>query len=203
MKLLQRNDLFSWSEFNEERNLDFNSWLWVRSKGNVLIDPLPMTEHDRQHLERLGGAEFIIVTNSDHCRDAEKIAGYTGAKLYGPSQEMSDFPIVCDQWLHDGEDVVPGLTVIELAGSKTPGELALLLEGSTLITGDLIRCHQAGELCLLPDAKMSSKTSAVESLKRLAALPALEAILPGDGWPIFRDGGGALRRLVDTVSSLP
>ena len=81
MKLLQRNDLFSWSEFNEERNLDFNSWLWVRSKGNVLIDPLPMTEHDRQHLERLGGAEFIIVTNSDHCRDAEKIAGDTGAHV--------------------------------------------------------------------------------------------------------------------------
>ena len=203
MKLLQRNDLFSWSEFNEERNLDFNSWLWVRRDGNILIDPLPLSKHDRQHLESLGGAAFIVITNSDHCRDAGKIAAHTGAKLYGPSREKADFPIACDQWLRNDEEVVPGLEVIELQGSKTPGELALLLEGSTLITGDLIRCHQAGELCLLPDAKLSDKNSAVDSLKILAALPAIDAVLPGDGWPIFRDGGEALRQLVRTVSTVP
>ena len=202
MKLLQRNDLFSWSEFNEERNLDFNSWLWVRSDGNVLIDPLPMSGHDRQHLESLGGAEFIVITNSDHCRDAEKIAADTGAKLYGPNQEKADFPIACDQWLRNGEEVVPGLTVIELEGSKTPGELALLLEGSTLITGDLIRCHQAGELCLLPDAKLSNKNNAIESVKHLAALSAMDVVLPGDGWPIFQYGAEALSRLVRTLSNI-
>jgi hypothetical protein len=31
-----------------------------------------------------------------------------------------------------------------LNGSKTPGELALVLEKTTLITGDLVRAHQAG-----------------------------------------------------------
>lgn len=156
-----------------------------------------MSGHDRQHLESLGGAKFIVVTNSDHCRDAEKIARDTGATLCGPIQEKANFPLACDQWLHNSKQVVPGLTVIELEGSKTPGELALLLEGSTLITGDLIRCHRAGELCLLPDAKLSNKKSAIESLKLLAALPAINAVLPGDGWPIFRYGAEALRRLVD------
>lgn len=201
MKLLHRHDLFSWSEFNEERNLDFNSWLLVRSDGNVMIDPLPMSEHDRQHLDSLGGAEFIVITNSDHCRDAEKVAAHTKGKLYGPRQEKSDFPLACDKWLGSDEEVVAGLTVIELEGSKTPGELALVLEDDTLITGDLIRCHQAGELCLLPDAKLSNKDSAIESLKRLAAMPAINAVLPGDGWPIFRYGAEALNRLVHIQST--
>ena len=201
MKLLHRQDLFSWSEFNEERNLDFNSLLWQRSNGNVLIDPLPMSEHDRRHLESLGGAKFIVVTNSDHCRDAEKIASDTGAKLYGPNREKVGFPIACDQWLQNSDQVVPGLIVIELAGSKTPGELALLLEGSTLITGDLIRCHKAGELCFLPDAKLSNKSNAIESLEHLAAMPGIDAVLPGDGWPIFRYGAEAIYRLVRSLSS--
>jgi hypothetical protein len=201
MKLLHRDDLFSWSEFNEERNLDFNSWLWQRSDGNVLIDPLPMSAHDRQHLESLGGAKFIVVTNSDHCRDAENIARDTGAKLYGPNQEKTNFPIACNHWLQNGDQVVPGLIVIELAGSKTPGELALLLEDNTLITGDLIRCHKAGELCLLPDAKLSDKKMAIESLVHLADLPGIDAVLPGDGWPIFRYGAEAIGRLVRALSN--
>ena len=74
MKQLHRKDLFGWSEFNRERNLDFHSVLWVRDGGNVLIDPLPMSEHDHSHLQSLGGVGFIVITNSDHCRDAEHIA---------------------------------------------------------------------------------------------------------------------------------
>ena len=66
MKQLHRKDLFGWSEFNKERNLDFHSVLWVRDGGNVLIDPLPMSEHDHSHLQRLGGVNFIVITNSDH-----------------------------------------------------------------------------------------------------------------------------------------
>lgn len=91
--------------------------------------------------------------------------------------------------------MVPGLTAITLHGSKTPGELALLLEETTLVTGDLIRSHQAGRLALLPEEKLSNKQQAVGSLKRLAGLPLIEAVLTGDGWPVFRDGGRALAEL--------
>src|SRR5207344_646386 len=50
MKSLHRADLFGWSRFDEKRNVDFCSVAWIRPVGNVLIDPLPMTEHDRAHL---------------------------------------------------------------------------------------------------------------------------------------------------------
>jgi len=165
MKQLHRKDLFGWSEFNEERNLDFHSVLWVRDEGNVLIDPLPMSEHDHDHLQRLGGVNYIIITNSDHCRAAEHIATSTGALVYASAGEEDRFPIVCDHWIHDKEEVFAGLIAYQLNGSKTAGELALLLEHHTLITGDLIRCHIAGELCLLPDAKLTDKALAIKSVE--------------------------------------
>jgi len=199
MKQLHRKDLFGWSEFNAERNLDFHSVLWVRDEGNVLIDPLPLSEHDHSHLQSLGGVNFIVITNSDHCRDAEHIAQDTGAEIYGPAAEEDTFPLVCERWIHDNEEIVPGLIAYALNGSKTPGELALLLEHTTLITGDLIRCHVGGELCLLPAAKLSDPHQAILSVKRLADLPGIKAVLPGDGWPLFTHGGEALHRLARSI----
>ncbi len=197
MKQLHRKDLFGWSEFNQERNLDFHSVLWVRESGNILIDPLPLSDHDLTHLQTLGGASIIIITNSDHCRDAENIATQTGAKIVGPSGEQENFPIACDRWISDDEEIVPGLIAYQLEGSKTPGELALVLENSTLITGDLIRCHVAGELCLLPNAKLTDTALALQSVTRLANLTTIDVVLTGDGWPIFNNGSDALKRLVE------
>jgi metallo-beta-lactamase superfamily protein len=199
MKQLHRKDLFGWSEFNEERNLDFYSVLWVREQGNVLIDPLPLSEHDKQHLQTLGGASIIVITNSDHCRDAEKIAQQTGAVVYAPMGEQDSFPIDCSRWLADNEEIVPGLIAYSLEGSKTPGELALILENSTLITGDLIRCHLAGELCLLPDTKLTDRNLARLSVIRFANMAAIDTVLTGDGWPVFHHGNAALKQLVVSI----
>lgn len=195
MKQLHRADLFGWSAFDDERNLDFHSVLWVREQGNVIIDPLAMSEHDYKHLHQLGGASIIVITNSDHCRNAKNIAALTGAVIYGPAAEQHSFPIVCKHWVADLEEIVPGLEAYKLDGSKTPGELALILEHDTLITGDLIRCHCGGELCILPDAKLADKTLAIKSVKRLANLSAIKTVLSGDGWPLFNNGGEALQKL--------
>lgn len=199
MKQLHRKDLFSWSEFNPERNLDFHSVLWVRAGGNVLIDPLPLSAHDQNHLRLVGGAKFIIITNSDHCRDAFHIAKITDATVYGPVSEQDKFPIACEHWLHDSQELVPGLTAYQLQGSKTPGELALVLDGDTLITGDLIRSHMGGELCLLPEAKLTDATLAKQSVKRMAELPGITTVLVGDGWPLFNQGGVALKNLARII----
>jgi glyoxylase-like metal-dependent hydrolase (beta-lactamase superfamily II) len=202
MKSLHRGDLYSWSTFDAERNVDFNSIVWVRADGNVLIDPLPLSDHDWQHLQSLGGAAFIVITNSDHIRDAEAIAQKTGAQLLGPQAEQATFPVPCDRWLKDGDEVVPGLEVLELNGSKTPGELALILEDLTLITGDLVRAHRANALMLLPDAKLKDKAAAIASVQRLANLEQIEVVLVGDGWSIFQNGHQYLQVLVPTFASV-
>jgi glyoxylase-like metal-dependent hydrolase (beta-lactamase superfamily II) len=196
MKLLHRTDLYTWSAFDAERNVDFNSIVWVRPEGNVLIDPLPLSIHDWTHLHSLGGAAIIVITNSDHIRDAEMIAQKTGAQLLGPQAEQATFPVPCDRWLKDGDEVVPGLDVLELHGSKTTGELALLLDDLTLITGDLVRAHRANALMMLPDAKLTDKAAAIASVQRLADLAQIETVLVGDGWPIFQNGHQYLQELI-------
>ena len=200
MKRLHRPDLFGWSLFDESRNLDFHSVLWQRAGGNVAIDPLPLSPHDRKHLEELGGVALVVVTNSDHTRAAESIAKEHGARLAGPAAERATFPFACDLWLADGDEPVPGLRALALDGSKTPGELALILDGTTLVTGDLVRAHEGGRLTTLPAAKLRDSARAVASVRRLAALPGIDAVLVGDGWPIFRGGSTALRELAEGLA---
>ena len=91
------------------------------------------------------------------------------------------------------------MSVFALEGSKTPGELAFLLENTTLITGDLIRAHEGGKLCMLPDAKLKDRQAAVKSVKRMASLEKIQAVLPGDGWPIFSQGKEALNKLAASI----
>ena len=199
VKRLHRPDLYCWSVFDESRNLDFHSVLWVRPGGNVAIDPLPLSPHDRKHLDALGGVALVVITNSDHTRDAESLARRWDARIAGPRAERDGFPFACDLWLGDGDEPLPGLRVLALEGSKTPGELALLLDGTTLVTGDLVRAHEGGHLTMLPQPKLRDVAAAALSVQRLAALPDIEAVLVGDGWPIFRGAGDALRELARTL----
>jgi glyoxylase-like metal-dependent hydrolase (beta-lactamase superfamily II) len=201
MKRLHRADLWGWSVFNPERNIDFHSTLWQRPAGNIAFDPLPQSEHDRQHLLSLGPLAFIVITNSDHVRDAVALAEATGAKLAGPRGEQGEFPVRCDRWLAEGDQLVEDLEIVTFEGSKTPGELACIIAGHTLITGDLLRAHQAAQLMLLPDAKLSNKPRAIADVKRRLGSRELEAVLVGDGWPIFRDGQRALRELIATLDA--
>jgi len=204
MKLLHRHNLYCWSQFDEDRNIDFHSYAWVTdgeagSKDVVVIDPLPMSEHDKKHLGTLGKVNRILITNSDHVRAAEQLAKDTGAEIWGPVAEKDDFPIKCDHWLGEEKNAIEGLDSYALSGSKTGGELAFVIEKNTLITGDLIRAHSGGKLCMLPDAKLKHKTLAVEAVKRLANLKGIHAILPGDGWPVFRNGSKVLAELVSSL----
>jgi len=201
MKQLHRKDLFAWSKFDEERNVDFNSVLWVRTGGNVMIDPMPLSPHDEAHLKSLGGAEWIVITNSDHVRDSKAISEKLKAKIAAPAGERDSFPLVCDRWLSEGDELVPGLIAFEMQGSKTRGELVLVLEQTTLITGDLIRAHRAGSLMLLPDSKLVDRSQVHSSLNRLLTLKEIETVLVGDGWSIFRDGAVQLKELTGRLTT--
>jgi glyoxylase-like metal-dependent hydrolase (beta-lactamase superfamily II) len=202
MKRLHRRDLYCWSVFNERLDIDFNSFAWVHEHGNILVDPLPLSAHDRKHLADLGGAAWIVLTNSSHVRAAKELATELGCRIAGPAAEQAQFPIPCDRWLKEGDEIHPGLRVLELEGSKTPGELALVLEETTLIAGDLLRSHRAGELMLLRQEQgLKDAAKAAASLRRLLAYRSLEALLLGDGWSVFRDGRKQLEEFLHALEA--
>jgi hypothetical protein len=184
MKALHKPNLFCWSVFNEERDLDFHSVFWTSAHGNVAIDPLPLSEHDRRHVEALGGIQDIVITNSDHLRGAAELAAMSGARVWGPRLELARLERLGARGVGDGEQPIAGLEVFELHGSKT------------LVVGDLVRGHRAGRLNLLPDAKLADRKQALGSLRRLTELSSNEAVLVGDGWPVFHGGRHALHALL-------
>ena len=61
MKALHRPDLFTWSAYDAALRMDFNSLLWRRPDGNVIVDPLPLAAPDEEHLAELGGAAFLVL----------------------------------------------------------------------------------------------------------------------------------------------
>lgn len=202
MKRLQKQNLFCWSSFDETRNIDFHSYIWVRNEGNIIFDPLPLTEHDKKHINTLGKVSHIIISNSDHVRNAKELAAETGAEIWGPEAEKGDFPIECEKWLGEEKGLVEGLDVYALSGSKTDGELAFVIDGETLITGDLIRAHCGGALCILPDPKLKNKNDAINSVRKLASITGINAVLPGDGWPVFRNGDSVMAELLASIESV-
>lgn len=201
MKTLHKANLYCWSQFDEARNIDFHSYLWVRPEGNIAIDPLPLSYHDQEHLISTGQLTHILITNSDHIRAAVELSATTGAVIWGPEAEKESFMIDCSRWLGESKQVLNQLDVFCLQGSKTSGELAFLLEGDTLITGDLIRSHAGGTLCLLPDGKLNDRQLAIESVQKIASIKGLEAILTCDGWPVFRHGEQVLQELLHSLQT--
>lgn len=196
MKRTHRPDVRCWSRFDEARDLDFNAWAWVRGGRTVLIDPLPLSDHDRAELEAAGPVTHVVVTNSDHTRASAEIAARYGAIIVGPEGERDRLGVACDRWVDTGDEIVEGLVAIAMEGSKTPGELALLLEATTLVTGDLVRGPAGGGLALLPPNKLADPAKARASVRGLLELKHIDAVLVGDGWPVFRDGRARLEELV-------
>ncbi len=201
MKRLHRPDLFQWSAYQTHLDIDFNSLLWVRPEGNVLFDPLPLSDHDAKQLLDLGGVKAILVTNSRHIRAAAQIAEGYSAAIFGPAGEAETFPLSTAGLLGEGDEPFRGLRVLALSGSKTPGELAFVLDETTLICGDLVRSHRAGHLQLLREQQgLSDPKAAAAEVARLAALPKIEAVLVGDGFCEFRDGAKRLAELRDELA---
>ncbi len=176
--------------------MDFNSFAWVRPDGIVLVDPLPLSDHDCAELERRGPIARVVVTNGDHVRGALEIVDRYGAELVAPRGERSHPAFSAARLVGHGDEVVDGLVAIELDGSKTQGELALLLDQTTLVTGDLVRAPRGGSLAILPDAKLFDRAAAIASVHRLLENTRVDAVLVGDGWPIFRGARTELAALV-------
>lgn len=196
MKELPGKEIYTWSTYSDEHQIDFHSFLIYLIEGNILVDPLPFSPEDEKDLLGLGPIAAIVLTNSDHIRGSEEIAKKLGVPIYAPDGERDAFPFRIVRWLKDGDFVVPELQVFAMEGSKTKGELALILEKTTLITGDLIRSHEEERLTLLPDEKLKDKTKVIASIKRLIALPDLKTVLVCDGGPMIEDGKVQLEALV-------
>jgi glyoxylase-like metal-dependent hydrolase (beta-lactamase superfamily II) len=189
MKRLLLDNFYSWSVFSEQRQIDFSGHLWVREAGNVVIDPVAISDGDLSQLLELGGAALIVATNRDHARMSAFFSDQTGAEVLAHEADATSFTFAIDRQLTDGEDVVPGMKVVHMRHGKSPGEIALVWPDlRAAFVSDLVWGGPSGSLSFLPDEVLADPPRAALELRRLLAYPEVETILVGDGDSIFGNG---------------
>ncbi len=203
MKRALSDEFYSWSVFNEDRQIDFNGHLWVREgEGNILIDPVPMIDSDLEQLDSLGVVGHVVITNRDHERQAAFFRARTGAQVVIHEADAPLLESAPDRTVADAEEIVPGLRAVHLRHGKSPGEIALYWPQKRLILGgDLIVGAPLGELSILPDPKLENPAAAVLELRKLLALN-FDSILLGDGHSLFSGAREHLLRCLESRSDI-
>ena len=194
-------DVYCWSVFNEDRQIDFNGHLWVREEGNVLFDPVPMIKSDLAQLDRLGGAAWIVLTNRDHEREAGAFRERTGARVIAPEADAGTLGVSVDRAVGEGE-ILPGLRAVPLEHGKSPGEIALYWpEREVILAGDLVVGAPVGRLSLLADEKLDDAPAAALECRKLLALE-FDAILVGDGHSLVTGAREQLLRCLEARTDI-
>lgn len=188
MKRLILKDMYSWSVFSEARQIDFNAHLWVRDEGNIVIDPVAISDADRTQFEELGGAKWIVITNRDHEREAASFQEWTNAEIIVHEADADLLDIKPARTISDGENIVPGLKAIHLQHGKSPGEIALYFTNKqALLFGDIVAGEPMGQLTLLADEKLEDAPKAAMQLRKVLPLN-FNVVLVGDGHSLFKEG---------------
>ena len=199
MKRLSLDNFYSWSVFSEQRQIDFSGHLWVREEGNVVIDPVAISDSDLSQLIELGGAAVIVATNRDHARMSVFFREQTGAEVLAHEDDVASFSFAIDRQIVDGEELVPGMEVVHLRHGKSPGEIALVWpELRAAFISDLVWGGPSGAFSFLPDEKLADPPRAALELRKLLAYPEIDTILVGDGHSIF---GNARERLLECLAA--
>jgi uncharacterized cupin superfamily protein len=174
--------VWSWSRWQPDRGLDFNSFFAEHADGNLVVDPLETDEETLAEL-RARGVAAILVTNRDHERASAALAQALGAPVIASALDGQLLARAPDRTVEPGERLF-GWTVLGFDGLKTPGEIALIdrIGRSAAIVGDSLWGKPAGALTLMP--KVADPDRAVLSLRKLRARH-VEHLLVGDGACVF------------------
>ncbi len=192
------SDILTWSWFSEPHGYNFNGHLVRDPGGSICIDPVEPTKDDMDALVRECVA-WIILTNRNHSRAANRVRASTGARAvihaddadHARSQETE-----LDDALEVGGTVGP-LELVDASG-KSPGEVALLWRArGILIVGDAIIGNPPGQCGLLPERVMDDPARLRRNVRKFLDLD-FNILLVGDGESIRQNAKVRLKELVDT-----
>ncbi len=167
--------------FNAESSYGSDSYFIRSAAGNGLIDSPRFTPVLVRKFREMGGLSWIFLTHRDDVADADKYAKEFGARRMIHAYDQAaqkDAEIV----LEGTDDKVIGDARIIFTPGHTRGHCVLLWKGRYLFTGDHLPWDD-DEKALRPfrDACWYSWKEQIESVRKLAAYPGVEWVLPGHG----------------------
>lgn len=190
-------NIYQWSWFSQEKQLDFNGLFLTIGEHRILIDPPPLPQEEAMRMKQGGPVDYVLITNRDHEREAETCRKTFNCRLYVPEADAPQMTIKPDKTYRDGELLPGGIWAVQLQHQKSAGETALFLpQGKgVLIVGDALIGAPPGSLRLLPAEKYADTREAKEGLRRLLKYN-FDAILVGDGASIVTGARTVVEQLL-------
>ena len=137
--------IYTWHEFSEEKQLNFNGYFLVSRGESVLIDPPRMIDKDIAELESLAGkntanpVKAILLSNVHHERDCNEFSKRFGAGVWINEKDSAGLEENANKTFLDGDTLPCGLISIKFEDQKSPGESAFFLkERGVMILGDAL-----------------------------------------------------------------
>lgn len=194
-------DIWQWSWFSDEKQLDFNGLFLMIGEHKILVDPPPMTAEARAVVRRHEPIDYIVITNRDHLREAAVYQAEFKCQLRVPEADAAQMDVKPTTTYKDGELLPGGMWTIHLKDQKSPGESALFIERGrgVLIVGDALIGKPPGSIRLLPAEKYVNIQKAKEGLCRLLKYN-FDSLLVGDGVSILVGGKPHVEQLLSVTS---
>jgi len=190
----------TWSRWQADRAMFFNSWFVEGHGGNMVVDPLEPDADDHAFIDDRGLAA-VVITNRDHERAAALFAQTYGVPVIAALPDANEMTVAVARTVANGDELF-GWRVIDFEGFKTAGEFALFHRPTrSAITGDAFWGVPAGVVRLMPDEKLADPARAALSARKLMAL-GVQHLLVGDGMPIFHRGWDALAEMLDARANV-
>jgi glyoxylase-like metal-dependent hydrolase (beta-lactamase superfamily II) len=191
--------LYSWSEYSEEKKLDFNGILIMGKNESVIIDPPDLKENDELELKGLIDShsscplKAVLLTNVHHERTSVLIKNKFSVPVWVNKLDNKALETSADKTFIGGDTLFCGIQAIQLEHQKSPGETAFYIMGQQImILGDALIGKVPGEVSMLPPDKYKDPAKAKICLNQLLEYD-FETLLVGDGTSILKGAKEAVK----------
>ena len=209
MSLLKKlySNVYQWSEFSNEKQINFNGYYVSCLSEAVIIDPPLLSDDGIRELKNIikekpnSPLKAIMLTNVNHDRMCLKFKEIFNVPVCIHEDDARALDFQADHTFCSDDVEFFGFEVIHLSNQKSPGECAFYLKDEKkMFIGDALIGRVPGELNLLPPEMFSDINLAVKSLKVLSGYD-FDDLLLGDGESIIGNGKKALEKFLFNYSN--
>ena len=194
--------IFSWSEYNEEKKLDFNGLLIIGKSESVIIDPPGLAKDDEAELKNIIDShpscplKGVLLTNVHHERASSLLKDKFSVPVWVNNLDKEALETSNDKTFIGGDTLFCGIQAIQLEHQKSPGETAFYIaDQKIMILGDALIGKVPGQLNMLPPEKYQDPEKAKASLNQLLDYD-FETLLVGDGSSILKGAKEAVKNFL-------
>jgi glyoxylase-like metal-dependent hydrolase (beta-lactamase superfamily II) len=185
-------DLYSWSQYSEEKKLDFNGYLIIGKDESIIIDPPDLENDDEASLKSIIDQHVscplkgILLTNVHHERASDSLRNRFSVPVWVNERDKNGLEVSSNNSFNGEDHLFCDIQAIQLDHQKSPGETAFYMrDKKMMIVGDALIGKAPGQLSMLPPDKYQDAVKAKAGLGKLMNYE-FDTLLVGDGVSILK-----------------